>query len=485
MRFLRRSLVGIFLLSVTLAVLTLAGRTVYDAVEERRNAETRSMPQRERVLSVNVLPVTPQTVAPELRAFGELRSVRTLQLRAGIGGTVTWVAPEFVEGGDVEAGQPLLRVDDADAQAALARAEADLADAEAELRDAERGIDLARDELAAAEDQAALRDQALARQRDLADRGVGTAAAVEEAELSASSARQSVLTRRQSLAQAEARLDQARTALSRVDITLSEAERTLADTEVVASFAGTLSDVTVTEGGRVTANEQLAQLVDPDRLEVSFRVSTAQYTRLLDESGRLRRAPVTVTLDVSGVDLTAPGTISREGAAVAEGQTGRLIFATLDPSPAFRPGDFVTVAVEEPELQNVALLPATALAADGTVLAVGEEERLELIEVSLLRRQGDDVLIDAEGLAGREVVAERSPLLGSGIRVNPIRPGGAAEEEEVAEMLTLDPDRKARIIAFVEGSQMPDEAKTRILSQLDQAEVPAEMVARLESRMGS
>ena len=52
-------------------------------------------------------------------------------------------------------------------------------------------------------------------------------------------------------------------------------------------------------------------------------------------------APVTVTLDVGG-DLRADGRITRESAAVGEGQTGRLIFARLDAAGA-PPGDFVTV----------------------------------------------------------------------------------------------------------------------------------------------
>lgn len=485
MRFLRRSLVGLFLLSVTLVVLAMAGQTVRGAIEERRNAEGRAFPQRERVLAVNVVAYTPETITPELTIFGELRSQRTLELRAGVGGTVMWVAPEFVEGGTVTAGQPLLRIDEADARATFDRAMADSQDAEAELRDAERGLILAQDELAAADAQSALREQALTRQRDLQTRGVGTAANVEDAELAVSSAWQSVLSRRQALAQAEARVDQARTRQARGNISLAEAQRTLDDTEISARFAGTLSGVTVIDGGRVTPNEQIAQLVDPSQLEVSFRVSTSQYARLLDDEGRLKRAPVAVTLDVSGVDLRASGVITRESAAVAEGQTGRLLFATLQEAPAFRPGDFVTVRVEEPPLQWVARVPATALAADNSVLAIGEEERLEIVYVDLLRRQGDDVLIRSRDLVDRTIVAERSPILGAGIKVRPISPDAAGAEPEPPAMVTLEPDRKARLVAFVEASRMPAEAKTRILGQLDQAEVPAAMVARLESRMGS
>ncbi len=483
MRFLRRSLTGVFLLAVTLALIAWAGEMVRGAVVARMNEEPRSFPQRERVIAVNVVTLEPQTITPELVVFGELRSQRTLDLRSATGGTVLEASADLVEGGEVAAGQVLLRIDPAQAEAARDRAAADLQDAQAELRDAERALVLAQDELAAARAQADLREQALVRARDLETRGVGTTAAVETAELALSSAEASVLTRRQALAAAQARIDQATTRLARAEIGLSEADRDLAETVVTAAFDGTLAEVTISPGGRVSANERFAQLVDPSALEVSFRVSTAQYARLLQD-GDLIKAPVEVSLEVSGVDLRATGEITREGATVGAGQTGRLLFARLEDAAGFRPGDFVTVRIAEPPLSGVALVPASAVAPDETVLVLGEEDRLSEAPVRLLRRQGDDVIIAVGQAAGATIVAERSPLLGAGIKVRPIQPGGVEAAPE-PEMITLDPDRRARLIAFVSEGRMPDDVKARIISQLEADEVSSETVARLESRMGS
>jgi hypothetical protein len=280
----------------------------------------------------------------------------------------------------------------------------------------------------------------------------------------------------------------------------------LAETEVRAPFAGTLSGVTLVEGRLITANEQIATLVDPRALEVSFRLSTAQYARLVDVSGGLTRADVTVRLAVSGVDLVATGRIDRESAEVGEGLTGRLLFARLDAAPAFRPGDFVTVEIREPALDDVASLPAAAVDSASNVLVLGEENRLEEFPVEVLRRQGDNVLVRAGTLAGREVVAQRTPLLGVGIAVRPFREDGAVETAQAGtgagggtgggggagagapsdgEMITLDAERRHALIAFVKKNpMMPDDAKERILKQLEADEVPASMVERLEGRMG-
>lgn len=474
-------------MAVTIGLMTYAGSTVWSALEARWSDEPRQRPARERVFAANVVTIAPETIRPTLSTFGEVRSRRTLELRASASGQVVWLSPRFEDGGEVEAGALLARIDPADAQSALDTARADLAEAEADLRDAERALSLAADDIAAAEDQARLRESALTRQRDLLDRGVGSTSAVETAELAASSARQALVARRQAQASAEARVDQSRTALQRRRIALSEAERRLSDTEIKAAFPGILSNVTAVEGGLVSANESLGQLIDPDALEVSFRVSTPQYSRLLTENGRLVGADVTASIDILGVDLTAKGTISRESAAVGEGQTGRLLFARLNEVPGFRPGDFVSVHIQEPPLERVVRLPAAAVDAAGTVLVVGEEDRLEEAGVEILRREGDDVIVRAVGLDGQEIVAARTPLLGAGIRIRPIRRGadGAASAEPEAEMLALDPDRRARLVAFVEGNQfMPDEAKARVLAQLQAELVPARVVERIESRMG-
>ena len=68
--------------------------------------------------------------------------------------------------------------------------------------------------------------------------------------------------------------------------------------------------------------------------------------------------------------------------------------------------------------------------------------------------------------------------------MQPLRPG-VTEEAQVPEMLELTAERRARLVAFVEGNnRMPEEAKTRILAQLQENQVPADMVQRIEERMG-
>lgn len=492
MRFFRRALAGLFLTALTVGLLAFAGGTLWSSLQARLAEEGRSPPARERVFTAEVVTLSPGVETPILTAFGEIRSRRTLEIRAPAEGRVVELAEAFEEGGAVRQGAHLLSIDPADADAVLARARTDLRDAENELEEAARALSLAAEDVAAARRQAELRARAFQRQQDLSDRGVGSAAAAEAAELAAATAEQAVLSRRQAEAQAEARLAEADTARQRAGIALAEAERQRAETELFAAFDGILSDVDVAAGRLVSRNERLGRLIDPDALEVAFRISTPQYARLVGEDGTLPAAPVRVVLDAFGIDISSDATLARAAGSVGEGQSGRLLFARIEAARGLRAGDFVRVEVAEPPLLSVVRLPATALGSDGEILVLGEEDRLEAVPVTLMRRQGDDVLVEIPpGLAGREAVAARTPMLGEGIRVNPIRrdAGGQTEAEAEAEApstITLDPERRARLIAFVESNGfIPEDVRLRMIRQLNEPEVPASMVARIEDRMGS
>jgi hypothetical protein len=144
----------------------------------------------------------------------------------------------------------------------------------------------------------------------------------------------------------------------------------------------------------------------------------------------------------------------------------------------------VTVNITEPALNWVARLPATAVSGNNQVLVIGDDGRLSEADIALVRRQGDDVLVRSRELSGAQIVAERSPLLGAGIKVRVLRAEGEAPPAE-PDTIALDPERRAKLIAFVEANKrMPKQVKARLLAQLQEPEVRKEVVERLEGRMG-
>ena len=290
------------------------------------------------------------------------------------------------------------------------------------------------------------------------------------------------LSRREAIQKAKLKLEQSSNLVSRRKLNLANAERLLSDTELYAEFGGRLAEVNVTSGGLVNNNERLAKLIDPDDLEVSFRLSTTQYNYLTDEKGLLIGSLVEVALDTMGADLKVTGTLTRESASVVEGASGRLLFAKLNEPVGLRPGDFVSVSVQEPVLKNIFIMPASAIGQNDTILLVNAEDRLEERTVELLRRQGENIVIRSDDLDGKEVVSKYSQLLGKGIKIKPIRAKVAGEEVfSGPEMVELDDKRRARLIAAVEANAyIPKNVKKKILTALSKKKVRADMIERLE-----
>ncbi|TRW99320.1 HlyD family efflux transporter periplasmic adaptor subunit [Paracoccus sp. M683] len=436
MRFLLRSLGGLFITAVTIGLLFLAAFQIWAALEQARTGGPGGRPMQEQAFTVQLVTLTPATVHPVMQVFGTVESRRRLELRAGASGRITFLSPDLHEGGLVAAGQRLVQTDPSAAQAALDTGLAAQAEAQAALEDARRDVLIATDDLAAARIQAELRRAAFDRQRSLADRGLGTSTDRETAELAASGAEQAVLSRQSALANAQSAVSTAELAVRRNQIDLTEARRTLDLTEVRASFAGRVTDVAVVEGGLVSQNEQLAQILDPDALEVQIPLSLQQYSRLVVGDAVLVGTPVRIVLDGSAGRIAVDAHLDRAAASVAEGAAGRTVFARLDqPDPRLRPGDFVTVEIDEPPLANAAVIPAAAVGADGAVLVVGADDRLGAYPVSVLRRQGDDVVIAVSAeLVGARIVAERAPQLGTGILV---RDAAAPQPDQGASQQAL------------------------------------------------
>jgi multidrug efflux pump subunit AcrA (membrane-fusion protein) len=420
MRFLLRGLSGFGLIVVAAALVVMAGLHLAETLRVPPAAGPRVSEERVYVVSTAVL--EPVTARPVIHAHGTVRSWRTLSLRAAVAGRVVNMAERFRDGARVAKGDLLLRIDPADYESRVAEAEAVLDEAYADVAEAEQAVAAAAIELQAAETQRVLRAAGLARQRDLAARGVASGAVVEEAELALAAAQQAVAGRGQAVVAAELRVERTRIAVKRAQLALAEASRALRDTAILAPFDGIVADVGAGLGDLLAVNAPVGTLIDPAALEIAFRVTHAQYARLGTTEGGLHPLPVTVVPPHGSGMPAVAGRLDRPGARAGAGGTGRTLFARLDPAAGLRlkPDDFVTVRLQEPPLADVAVVPAMALSETGGLLVLGEDDRLVAVTVTVLRREGDRAIV-ADAPFGATYVTDRKPQLAPGLKVRPRR----------------------------------------------------------------
>ncbi len=264
-----------------IALLLAGGLGAWGLVLLRPRVE--AAPPAERVWAVEVVRVEPQDIRPTLRRFGRLVAARELELKAAVGGRVLWVAPSFVEGGRVEAGELLVRLDPLTYRLRLDQLAAEREQAQIALRELEAELRSERRLLALVEERVALAEREVERQERLVGRRVAPPKSVDAARLeliAQRTAREQSLRRIELL---ELRLERQRAVIARLDAEIQRAERDLADTELRAPFAGIVLEARIAEGRELRPGELVGRLAAKDRLEIAFSVSDAEFGRLWRE----------------------------------------------------------------------------------------------------------------------------------------------------------------------------------------------------------
>lgn len=330
-----------FLIAVVLVALVGGGLVGFNLFRDRMIADFfANMPVQPATVATTT--IEPATWRPIIETIGTVNAARGVDLTVEAAGIVREIA--FASNEEVEAGQLLVRLDDAVQQA----------------------------DLDAARTRLALDEQDLARARDLQSRGAGTEVNVANAE-------------------AAARASEAQ---------LARAVAVLEQRRLVAPFSGTIGLPRVEVGQYITPGTVVATLQDLDTMRVDFSlpeqrlpdVAIGQPIRVSGEgvagemSGEI--GGIDPRVDPASRLFAVRGTVANEGGGLT-------------------PGQFVRIAIEQPQEDGVIAVPQTALVSslygDFVYRVVAAEEGEGLVLDQVFVRPGRR----AEGLI--EIVSGLAP----------------------------------------------------------------------------
>lgn len=348
----------------------------------------------------------PREVPDVLRLNGTLLADEEANLAPLVPGRVVEVLVE--RGAVVEEGQPLVKLRDTDYRAQQAAARAAVAQAEARL-----GMDGNRvpapeetAEVRSALAQMELADQQYERAQALSERGVYSAAQLDEARTRAETAREQYRLAIQNARGAAA-------ALASAKAQLRQASTAVGDSVVRAPFAGEIAKRNVSVGEYVGPQSQLLTLVRTDPLRLELEIP---QNRVLDVRPGQR---VRVTLD--GVpDRVFEGTVRYVSASVGR-QTRALTVEAMVPNPEgiLRPGMFARAEIDLARMRDLVAVPPSAILTNAGVhraFVVSDgiiEERL----VTVADRTEDTVLIESGVRPNEQVATENLDQLFDGARI--------------------------------------------------------------------
>jgi len=361
---------------LVLAAALYVGDLILDSREEQSKVSSRPPPPLVRTITTqltdeSLVVTTHGTVSPPDESL----------LMSEVSGRVTWLSPSFVDGGFFLAGEELAHIDPRDYELAIVLASADVARAELSLALEQRESEVALAEWAA----------------------------VEQAEAPA------LVARRPQLARADAELAAAR---ARLALARLELERTV----LRAPFDGRVARRTVGIGQLVAPSAVLAELYGVARAEIRLPVADRELAFLelplvfRDEGAAVLDVPVVLSADFGGQRWNWEGRVVRtEGRIDTRTRMLHLVAEVEDPygrsiesvRPPLAVGMFVSARLKGKIAHDVVVLPRSALRSPSSVAVVDAHDRLRFRQVTVLRIDGDRVIV-ADGLAGGETVCVSS-----------------------------------------------------------------------------
>ncbi|MAC88239.1 MULTISPECIES: efflux RND transporter periplasmic adaptor subunit [Maricaulis] len=353
------------------------------------------------------------SIALQVSSQGEARPRTQITLVPQVAGRITFVNPDFIEGGFFEAGETLVQIDDADYRLAVTRASAQVAQAQQALT-----REQAESELAASE---------------WAELGDGEAS---------------------SLTLREPQLAEARAQLAAANATLQSARLDLQRTRISAPFSGRVRAKNADLGQYVSPGTQLGTVFSTDAILVRLPLTDHELGLLgipiaynaADGEGM----PVELSATLAGRAQTWQGRITRTDSAI-DPQT-RVLYAIAEVADPYGAGAqdgaplavglFVTANITGRDVENAYILPRSALRGQNSVYVAEEGGTLSVRTVEVIDSTAERVVVSSGVLGGEMVIT--SPIRGAsdGMRIQTFDESGeiiaaysATYDEDPAEGL--------------------------------------------------
>ena len=413
----RRFLAGVgFIVAALLASVSIFATGPTAVPEERR----------EKAWPVSVLEVEPAPIRPTFTAYGRVESSNVTHLRTDLNAEVE--AVHVREGDWVEAGAPLIRLNDRELQLDLLERQAELAELSAALESTRIEQEMFTESTEHYRSMRQVAQKKLERHQDLMAKRLISQSLLDEVTAQANQANIQYQTHMRTLADFPNRLAAQQAAVDRARAQVSQVELDIEKTTVRAPYGGPILGVFVAPGDRSNIGATLADIADASAFEVRVQIPERFGPRLHDN---LRNSRIVTAVTASGSVLT----LSRLSGHVKPGQSGLDAFfelQALEGAPNTALGRLLELAVTLPEEQAVVALPVQSLYENDRIYAVREqlidavpEFRLEAITVERVGElQGRDgkyrILVRSPSLsAGQRIITTQLPRAISGLLVEP------------------------------------------------------------------
>jgi RND family efflux transporter MFP subunit len=334
----------------------------------------------------------------EVVGTGTVQARQEANITPQVSGRITYIAPHFIAGGFFQEGDLLFKIEDVDYRLAVDRSRAALAQAEFELAQEESNARVARSEW-------------------------------ERLKKKENEEPNPLVLYEPQLKRASANVASARAALKQSELDLQR-------THLKAPFNCRIRSEEIDLGQYVRSGTSVGMLAGTNTAEIliPLPLDELRWLRIPREGAGEKGSPAAVEVIAGDRTFTWEGSVVRSlGEVDPLGRMTRIVVAVEDPyhlkevndsgEPDLEVGMFVKVLLRGDILSGVVPIPRDALRQNDTVWVVGDQDKLQIREVEVVRRERDTVLIRNSIKEGDRVVLTALQGAANGMKLRPMEKG--------------------------------------------------------------
>ncbi len=380
---------------------------------------------KERAIRVETISAAASSATVTLSGFGEVRSVRTVEIASEVSGTVIQTHPRLVAGTVVRAGELLFALDARTNEAALEQVNARIAESDMQLRRLEMERKNETDRLALLQRSEKLARDRFDRTKKLHAEAIGNQTDMDDAERLLNEAVDAVQLLEREVAMFPIRIQETQQQKSALEAARKQAQLSLDYATVRAPFDGRITDVRVEQGQYVSPGQSALMLADDSALEIAVKLDAAEARTWLRFAEQPNADGMAWFGNVEPVDCEVRWVEEVEGAAwrgtldrVEQfDPESRTVAVVVRVSAADSRGDsnnraplvagmFCEARIPGREISGVFRLPQGVLTLDRTV-RVARAGRLTNVPVEVLRQEEGEMYVRAELAPDDRVITTR------------------------------------------------------------------------------
>ena len=372
-----RPLIIIGISTVIAAALYMLGQISPDPIQEKDP------------MDVNVQILTPIDYQIKIKSTGTTTPITQTVLTSEVGGEVIYRSKKFSEGSSVISGEILAKIDDTDLQLQYKNALLQLASAEVQFAVQKAEAEIAQE----AWDQV----------------GEGIP--------------QELTTKKPQLKQAKAALDVAKAQVQ-------SAEKKLNKTEITAPYTGRIQNINIDLGSTIIPGQPVGSMYTSNEIEVTLSVkdSDLQFLDIPMDGRKLnpdQKSIVIIKSLYKGEMQEWAGNLERVDGVIDPMTRMIKLIANFknnfieETKPILPIGLFVEAEINGKQLEDVFMIPNSALTPNGELLFLNQDDALEIRKVSVLTKMKNHILVKEGMKAGERVVVSKLSIATNGMLVNP------------------------------------------------------------------